>query len=92
MLVAQYYNILRFGRAGYTEIMTNILEVSRTLAERLNRLDRFEMLNKGERLPIIAFMQKKETVYSLQQLSYKLRKKAGSFPLTVCQKMRKISR
>ena len=80
MLVAQYYNILRFGRAGYTGIMTNIMEVSRTLAQKLNRLDRFEMLNKGERLPIIAFMQKKETEYSLQQLSYKLKEKGWIVP------------
>jgi glutamate decarboxylase len=80
MLVAQYYNILRFGRAGYTGIMTNIMEVSRNLAKKLNRLDRFEMLNKGERLPIIAFMQKKETEYSLQQLSYKLKEKGWIVP------------
>jgi glutamate decarboxylase len=38
------------------------------------------MLNKGERLPIIAFMQKKETEYSLQQLSYKLKEKGWIVP------------
>ena len=80
MVVAQYYNILRFGRAGYTGIMKNILEVSQDLAERVDRLGRFEMLNKGERLPIIAFKQKKETGYSLQQLSYKLREKGWIVP------------
>ncbi len=80
MVVAQYYNILRFGRAGYTGIMNNILDVSRDLAEKVERLDRFEMLNKGERLPIIAFRQKKESGYSLQQLSYKLREKGWIVP------------
>lgn len=80
MLVAQYYNILRCGRAGYTEIMKNILDVSRDLAERLDRLGRFEMLNKGKRLPIIAFRQKKETEYSLLQLSLKLREKGWIVP------------
>ena len=80
MVVAQYYNILRFGRAGYTGIMKNILEVSQDLAERVDRLGRFEMLNKGERLPIIAFKQKEETGYSLQQLSYKLREKGWIVP------------
>ena len=80
MVVAQYYNILRFGRAGYTGIMKDILDVSRDLAEKLERLGRFEMLNKGERLPIIAFTQKKETEYSLQQLSYKLREKGWIVP------------
>ncbi|MDQ1253202.1 MAG: glutamate decarboxylase [Euryarchaeota archaeon] len=80
MLVAQYYNLLRFGRAGYTRIMKNILEVSRDLAQRLERLNRFEMLNKGERLPIIAFRQKNDTVYSLSQLSYRLREKGWIVP------------
>ncbi|WP_440954862.1 glutamate decarboxylase [Methanosarcina sp. Mfa9] len=80
MVVAQYYNILRFGRAGYTGIMKNILDVSRDLAERVDRLGRFEMLNKGERLPIIAFRQKEITGYSLQQLSYKLREKGWIVP------------
>jgi glutamate decarboxylase len=80
MVVAQFYNILRFGRAGYTGIMKDILDVSRDLAEKLERLGRFEMLNKGERLPIIAFKQKKETEYSLQQLSHKLREKGWIVP------------
>ena len=80
MVVAQYYNILRFGRAGYTTIMKNILDVSRDLADRVEKLGRFEMLNKGERFPIIAFRQKKENGYSLQQLSYKLREKGWIVP------------
>jgi glutamate decarboxylase len=80
MLVAQYYNIMRFGKDGYTGIMKNILEVSQNLAERLDRLDRFELLNKGKRLPIIAFRHKKETEYSLLQLSLKLREKGWIVP------------
>lgn len=80
MAVAQYYNILRFGRAGYTRIMKNILDVSRDLAKRLDKLGRFEMLNKGKRLPIIAFRQKKETGYSLLQLSHKLRERGWIVP------------
>jgi len=80
MLVAQYYNILRFGRGGYTGIMNNILDVSRNLAERLERLGRFKMLNKGERLPIIAFRPKKEAEYSLSQLSHKLKEKGWIVP------------
>lgn len=80
MVVAQYYNILRFGRAGYAGIMKNILDVTQNLAEKLNRLDRFEMLNRGERLPIVAFRQKKETEYSLLQLSHKLKEKGWIVP------------
>ena len=80
MVVAQYYNILRFGRAGYTEIMENILEVAQELAKGLESLGRFEMLNKGEKLPIITFKQKKVTEYSLLQLSHKLRERGWTVP------------
>ena len=80
MVVAQYYNILRYGRAGYTEIMKNILQVSQDLAQNLEELGRFEILNKGERLPIISFKQKKATEYSLLHLSHKLRERGWIIP------------
>jgi glutamate decarboxylase len=80
MVAAQYYNILRLGRAGYTKIMKKILCVSQDLAEKVERLGRFEMLNKGKRLPIIAFRQKEEAGYSLLQLSHKLRERGWIVP------------
>lgn len=80
MLVAQYYNILRFGRAGYTGIMKNILEVSQNLAKKIDDLGRFKMLNKGQRLPTVVFRHKKEANYSLYQLSLKLREKGWIVP------------
>ncbi|AKB18368.1 MULTISPECIES: glutamate decarboxylase [unclassified Methanosarcina] len=80
MVAAQYYNFLRFGRAGYTGIMKKILDVSQDLAKKVDSLGRFEMLNKGERLPIIAFRQKEETGYSLLQLSHKLRERGWIVP------------
>ncbi|AKB28570.1 Glutamate decarboxylase [Methanosarcina siciliae T4/M] len=80
MVAAQYYNFLRFGRAGYTGIMKKILDVSQDLARKVDSLGRFEMLNKGERLPIIAFRQKEETGYSLLQLSHKLRERGWIVP------------
>ncbi|KKG05811.1 glutamate decarboxylase [Methanosarcina mazei] len=80
IVAAQYYNFLRFGRAGYTRIMKKILDVSQDLAEKVDRLGHFEMLNKGERLPIIAFRQKEEAGYSLLQLSHKLRERGWIIP------------
>ena len=35
MVLAQYYNLVRYGRAGYTYIMKNMQENARLLAERL---------------------------------------------------------
>jgi glutamate decarboxylase len=80
MLVAQYYNILRFGKLGYANIMENVLKVARGLSSELESLDKFVMLNRGERLPIVAFMQKETTNYSLLQLSHKIREKGWIVP------------
>jgi glutamate decarboxylase len=80
MVVAQYYNVLRFGMPGYTRIMKNVLEVAQGLAQRLEKLNRFAILNKGERLPIIAFRHAKPANYTLVQLSHKLREKGWIVP------------
>ena len=39
MVLAQYYNFVRYGRAGYSYIMKNMQQNARTLAEKLSRPD-----------------------------------------------------
>ena len=80
MVIAQYYNILRFGIPGYRRIMTSILKVASGLSYKLEKLNRFTILNNGERLPIVAFTQAKKTNYSLVQLSHKIREKGWIVP------------
>jgi len=79
-VVAQYYNILRFGMPGYTRIMENVLKVAQNLAGMLKALGRFEIINDGNTLPIIAFKQAKPANYSLRQLSHKIREKGWIVP------------
>ena len=56
MVLAQYYNLVRYGRAGYTYIMKNMQENARVLAEKLQALGRFELIGAGEeQLPLVAF-------------------------------------
>jgi glutamate decarboxylase len=38
MVLAQYYNFVRYGRAGYTYIMKNMQENARVLAEKLEEI------------------------------------------------------
>jgi glutamate decarboxylase len=85
MLVAQYYNILRFGRPGYTRIMKGVLAVAQGLAQKLGALkcdniSRFVMLNDGGRLPIVAFRHAGQASYTLMDLSHKLREKGWIVP------------
>jgi glutamate decarboxylase len=41
MVLAQYYNFVRYGRAGYSYIMKNMQENARVLAEKLQEMGRF---------------------------------------------------
>lgn len=80
MVVAQYYNILRFGIPGYQRIMKNVLKVASDLSNKLQKLNRFEILNDGTRLPIVAFRHAQKTNYTLVQLSHKIREKGWIVP------------
>lgn len=53
LALAQYYNLLRHGRAGYHELALRIIESSSYLGERLLAIEHFELLGPGRRLPIV---------------------------------------
>jgi glutamate decarboxylase len=56
MVLAQYYNLIRYGRSGYTYIMSNMQQNASLLAEKLEAMGRFELIGTDqERLPLVAF-------------------------------------
>ena len=75
-VIAQYYNFLRLGKKGYKNIMQNCLKNAQYLASLMQKAGPFELINKGERLPIVA-MKLKSSVkkFSVFDLSHKLREK-----------------
>ena len=61
MVLAQYYNFVRLGRAGYTYVMKQMQQNARALADGLRRSGRFEVIGDGqEQLPLVAFRLKGE--------------------------------
>ena len=56
MVLAQYYNFIRFGRDGYRYIMEMMQKNARFLAERIATCGDFELIGAGEeQLPLVAF-------------------------------------
>ena len=57
MVLAQYYNFVRFGHAGYRYIMETMQANTRLLAERLGEMDEFRLIGdkSEEQLPLVAF-------------------------------------
>lgn len=78
MVLAQYYNFVRYGRAGYTYIMQNMQTNARVLAEKLAAMGRFEIIGAGEeQLPLVAFRLAEETGYDEFDIAWQLSAERG---------------
>jgi glutamate decarboxylase len=59
-VVAQYYNFLRLGFEGYRNVQAYSRDVAMRLAEQIGELGPFELLTKGDELPVFAFKVRDE--------------------------------
>ena len=57
-VVGQYYNFLRLGFEGYRRVQAYAREVATGLSERIAELGPFELVTKGDELPVFAFTLK----------------------------------
>ncbi|HKJ35098.1 MAG TPA: glutamate decarboxylase [Solirubrobacterales bacterium] len=64
MVLAQYYNFVRFGHEGYRYVMEVMNENAKLLAERLKGIGLFNLVGEGEeQLPLAAFNLAEEQNY-----------------------------
>lgn len=60
-IVGQYYNLIRFGKAGYRACMENVRKVSEKLSKAISDTVYFNVITDGSELPIITWEFKKDT-------------------------------
>jgi glutamate decarboxylase len=78
MVLAQYYNLVRYGRAGYTYIMRSMETNARALAEKLAAMGRFELIGtEWEKLPLVAFRLADEMAYDEFDIAWQLSAERG---------------
>ena len=78
MVLAQYYNFVRFGRAGYQYIMKTMQENARTLARRISDIGEFALIGDGEeQLPLVAFQLEGEHNYDEFDVAAQLASERG---------------
>ncbi|WP_405999344.1 glutamate decarboxylase [Streptomyces sp. NBC_00829] len=53
-VVAQYYTFLRLGREGYRAVQQTSRDVARMLADRIGAMEEFQLLTRGDELPVFA--------------------------------------
>jgi glutamate decarboxylase len=79
-IVAQYYNLIRLGRAGYRAVHEACREVAAELAHKIGKLGPFDVLSTGHDLPVVAWKLKEPTNWSLYDLSDRLRDRGWQVP------------
>ncbi len=79
-VIAQYYNFIRLGRAGYTRPFEQMRNVATYLSSEIEKLDRFDLLTRGDTIPVFAFSLKDSSHYTVYDLSAKLRENGWQVP------------
>jgi glutamate decarboxylase len=72
-VVGQYYNFLRLGRSGYTQIMGALSHTARWLGDELGASEHFEVIADGSAIPVIAFRLTGDRGYTEFDVSHALR-------------------
>ncbi|NBC47620.1 MAG: glutamate decarboxylase [Gammaproteobacteria bacterium] len=80
-VVAQYYNFLRLGHAGYRQIMEALRDTATGLARGIGELGSFELVSDGSAIPVFAFkLRDGIDHYSVFDVSDKLREFGWQVP------------
>jgi glutamate decarboxylase len=78
MVLAQYYNFVRYGREGYAYIMKAMQQNARALADKLKAEGDFELIGEDEeQLPLVAFKLAGEKSYDEFDVSWQLSAERG---------------
>jgi glutamate decarboxylase len=77
MVLAQYYNFIRFGHSGYEYLMEMMKKNAERLAKSILDIGEFELVGEGEQLPLVAFRLSGEQPYDEFDLASQLAAERG---------------
>lgn len=81
-IIGQYYNFIRYGFEGYHDIHKRTHDVAVYLAQEIEKLGLFEIVNDGSRLPIVCYRHKEDQdhEWTLYDLANRLAMKGWQVP------------
>ncbi|MFJ8022210.1 glutamate decarboxylase [Streptomyces sp. NPDC096311] len=80
-VVAQYYTFLRLGREGFRAVQQTTRDLARGLAARIEALEDFRLLTRGDELPVFAFTTAPHvTAYDVFDVSRRMRESGWLVP------------
>jgi glutamate decarboxylase len=69
-VIAQYYNFIRLGKEGYTRIQKTSQDVALFLSSEIAKLGPFEIIAKGDDLPVVAWKIKEDANVSFSLFDF----------------------
>jgi glutamate decarboxylase len=80
-VVAQYYAFLRLGFGGFRSVQQASREIATDLADQIGELGPFELITRGDQLPVFAFTTRADiTAYNVFDVSRRLRERGWLVP------------
>lgn len=80
-VIAQYYNLIRLGHAGYRDVQQACRDTAMYLSSAIARLGPYELLSDGSELPVFLFTLKPEiTTFTVFDVSARLRQHGWQVP------------
>jgi glutamate decarboxylase len=79
-VIAQYYNFVRLGRDGYRRVQQDCRDVATWTSSRVAELGPFELLSRGDELPVFAFKVRDGIDWTVYDVSEKLRARGWLVP------------
>src|SRR3954452_11982314 len=78
MVLAQYYNLVRFGKSGYRRIMEVMQQNASSLAKDIEGIGKFDIIGADEEtLPLVAFNLSEEHPYDEFDIAFQLAAERG---------------
>ena len=78
MVLAQYYNFVRFGKSGYRRIMEIMQQNAESLADDIEAIGKFQIIGKDEEtLPLVAFNLAEDHPYDEFDIAFQLAAERG---------------
>jgi glutamate decarboxylase len=79
-VVGQYYNFLRLGRSGYSQVMDSLSQTARWLGDQLRDSKHFELITDGSAIPVVSFRLRGKPGYTEFDVSHALRAHGWQVP------------
>lgn len=79
-VVGQYYNFIRLGVAGYTQIMEALRDTALMVSAEISRIDHMRIITDGTAIPVLSFDVEGDPGFTVFDISHELRARGFQVP------------